>query len=41
MIDSKVLKFLNDIKFNNNRKWFNKNKQMYKEEFRTNSKFYN
>tara|TARA_B100000963_G_scaffold199060_1_gene173262 strand:+ start:91 stop:759 length:669 start_codon:yes stop_codon:yes gene_type:complete len=30
MIDSKVFKFLNDIKSNNNRKWFNKNKQTYK-----------
>ncbi len=30
MIDSKVFKFLNDVKFNNNRKWFNKNKQTYK-----------
>ena len=30
MIDSKLFKFLNDIKSNNNRKWFNKNKQTYK-----------
>ena len=30
MIDSKVFKFLNDINSNNNRKWFNENKQMYK-----------
>ena len=30
MIDSKVFKFLNDIKSNNNREWFNTNKQRYK-----------
>mgnify|MGYP001302300207 CR=1 FL=1 len=30
MIESKVFEFLNDIKSNNNRKWFNKNKQKYK-----------
>lgn len=30
MIDSKVFKFLNDIKTNNNREWFNTNKQIYK-----------
>ena len=30
MIDSKVFKFLNDIKSNNNREWFNANKQRYK-----------
>ena len=30
MIDSKVFKFLNDIKFNNNREWFNTNKLLYK-----------
>ena len=30
MIESKVFEFLNDIKSNNNRKWFNKNKQTYK-----------
>lgn len=30
MIDSKVFKFLNDLKSNNNREWFNKNKQTYK-----------
>ena len=29
MIDSKVFKFLNDIKSNNNREWFNTNKQRY------------
>ena len=30
MIESKVFKFLNDIKSNNNREWFNTNKQRYK-----------
>ena len=30
MIDSEVFKFLNDIKSNNNREWFNTNKQIYK-----------
>ena len=30
MIDRKVFKFLNDIKSNNNREWFNTNKQIYK-----------
>ena len=30
MIDIKVFKFLNDIKSNNNREWFNTNKQRYK-----------
>ena len=30
MIESKVFEFLNDIKSNNNRKWFNNNKQKYK-----------
>ncbi len=30
MIDSKVFKFLSDIKSNNNREWFNTNKQRYK-----------
>ena len=30
MIDNHVFKFLNDIKSNNNREWFNTNKQRYK-----------
>ena len=30
MIDNNVFKFLNDIRSNNNREWFNTNKQRYK-----------